>query len=195
VLGLVVLITTGGLQAVLSAQRGYRHAVEVAAEIGRIVLVVAITLLVIDLGAMIVYTLRRGMPDRRVGAIVTERHPLCASLGLAPSAGVSKLKMLYGKGADIPMETLVNGSATAAERMMVRSIVTLFIAFFLVFVGCGLMVAEQLLVGALSPVVPGLWVYARLHEAWNDYRQAKKRGASRSAKASEMAPRLADVKE
>ena len=81
------------------------------------------------------------------------------------------------------MMSLVDGSATRGERMMVMGIVTLFAAFFLVFVGVGLMLVKVFVVAALIPVIPGLWVSARARDAWRGYRAAKMRltNASRAS--------------
>ncbi len=175
VLALAVLIAGAFLQQALSASRGYGRAVEVAAEVGWAILILAVTVLVADLAAMTIYTLRHGSPDRREGKVVTVPQVLGASPSAWSPTGVSKVKMLRARHAGISMESLVQGTATRGERMMALGIITAFVAFFLVFVGTGLMLAKGFLVAILLPTVPGLWLYYNLQEMWRDYHAAKKR--------------------
>src|SRR5439155_22066463 len=102
------------------------------------------------------------------------------SLDGPPLSGRSKLRILYSKSGGMTMESLLDGTATPGERGMALGIATLFACFFLVFVGVGLLLARHLIIGLLIPILPGFFVYDRFfREVWKDYRQAKKRIASR----------------
>jgi hypothetical protein len=160
--------------------RGYGDFIEAASQIGLGILIFAATVLVADLAAMIVYTIRRGQSDNLAGKVVTENRPLgSVSLGYPPLTGRSKLKILASKGGYIAMESLVDGTATFGERMMVLGIITVFISFFLIWVGLGLILMKNLLILALVPVLPGLWVYYNLCDDWRYYQEAKKKVAAR----------------
>ncbi|PYM92428.1 MAG: hypothetical protein DME04_15410 [Candidatus Rokuibacteriota bacterium] len=173
VLTLVVLVAGALLQQAISASPGYGRAVEIAAAVGWAILILAVTVLVTDLIAMTIYTLRRGSPDRREGKVVTVPQVLGAWPSAPSPTGASKVKMLRARHAYISMESLVRGTATRGERMMVLGIVTALVAFFLVFVGTGLVLAKELLVAALLPTVPGLWLYGNLREMWRGYHAVK----------------------
>jgi hypothetical protein len=184
VLGLVAVLASVLLQTPLTDHSEYREFVEAASRIGRGVLIVAVAVLAADLAAMIAYTLRRGHSDRPKNEVITENRPLSAvSLRSPPLVGWSKRKMLGGKSSFVTMRSLVDGSATFGERMMVLGIVTLFVSFFLVWVGAGLMLMKSVLILALIPVLPGLWVYYDLRDDWRHYQEAKKRVDARSREA------------
>jgi hypothetical protein len=95
--------------------------------------------------------------------------------------GRSKLKILGSRSGFITMESLVQGTATSGERMMVLGIITLFVSFFLVWLGAGLMLMKKLWILVLLPVLPGLFGYYNLRDAWDDYRKARRRAADRSS--------------
>lgn len=180
VLGLVVFIAGVVLQAVLMEYSGYGDFVETASRIGYRILIFAVTALAADIVAMTIYTLRHGQSDNQQGKVIAENRPLSAmSLGYPPLMGRSKRKILGSKSHSVTMESLVDGTATFAERMMVRGIVILFIAFFFIWLGLGLILMKNLLILVLIPVLPGLWVYYNLRDDWEQYRRAKKQFAAR----------------
>jgi hypothetical protein len=175
VLGLVALIASAFLQDALMRYRGFGDFVETASRVGWAVLITAVTVLIADLAAMIVYTLRHGQSDHLKGKVITENRPLGSlTLGYPPLMGRSKRKMLGGKSGYVTMDSLVDGTATFAERMMVAGILTLMVSFFLIFVGVGLMLMKNLLIMALFPIIPGLWLYRIARYDWQEYRNAKK---------------------
>ena len=180
VLGLAAVIASVFLQNALEGAPGYVRLADAASRVGRGILIVSAVVLVVDLAAMTIYTIRHGKTDARQGRVVTENHMLGASPDGQPHPGRSKLKVLYSKSDDVSMESLLDGTATPGERMVAVGIGTLFAFFFLVFVGAGLLLARRFLLGLLFPILPGFFVYNRFfREVWRDYRQAKERIASR----------------
>jgi len=176
VLGLAAFIAGAFLQQALSAYRGFDRAVEIAAAIGWVILVLAAIVLVANLAAMAFYTIRRGTRDRQEGKVVTVHQTLGVSPSVPFPAGISKLKMLHSSHAHVSMESLVRGTAAPGDRMMVLGIIASLVAFFLIFVGAGLMLSKESLVAAVFfPTVPGLWLYRSLRDMWRHYQVAKKR--------------------
>jgi len=189
--GLVALMASVFLQEALMTYSGYGEFIEAASGIGWAVLIFAVSVLAADLAAMIIYTIRHGESDDQTGKVVTENRPLGSmSLGIPPLTGWSKRKILGSKSGFVAMESLVDGTAAFGERMMVLGIVTLFISFFLVWVGAGLMLMKNLVTLVLIPVLPGLFVYYNMRDAWNDYREAKRKVSSR--RRGERAGALSD---
>lgn len=179
ILGLVAVIASAFLQQALMEYEAYGEVVETASRIGWVVLISAVTVLVADLAAMTIYTIRHGQSDNLGGKVITEKRPLGAlSLRYPPLMGLSKRKMLGSTTGYITMESLVGGTATFGERMMVLGINTLFVSFFLVFVGTGLMLMKDLLILVLFPVIPGMWLYKIVCETWQEYQEAKQRVAA-----------------
>lgn len=186
VLLLIAVIASALVQVSFENSHAYRAFVEMASRIGERVLIVAIVVLVADMAALVIYTIRHGESDRTKGKVFVANRPLRSmSLGYGPLMGWSKVKSLGGKRSFVTMESLVDGSATLAERMMVVGIVAVFIAFFSIFLGVGLILMKRLAILVLFPVVPGLFVLRAASEAWKDYRAAKKKIAARAAEPVE----------
>jgi hypothetical protein len=156
----------------LEPHPGYRAFVEAAARISPRVSIFAAIVLVLDIVPMAIYTIRQGKTDIRKGTVIAD-GPL-PGLSVNP-LGRSKRKILASKNKFITMESLLKGTATFGERMMVLGIFILYISFFFIFVGGALItMKEWLIVAILFVVVPGLWVYAALiHPVWRDYREVK----------------------
>jgi len=177
-LGLAAVVASVLLQVALEDQSGYVEIVAAASRVGWGILVFAIVVLAADLAVIVVYILRRGADDLE-GEVVTENRPLSAMYSGYPSlTGWSKRKTIASKTLVVAMRSLVDGTASAGERGLAGGIVTLFVAFFLIWVGAGLILTKQLLVLALLPILPGLFVYYNLRAAWSDYRKAKRRAAA-----------------
>jgi hypothetical protein len=159
------------LQNYLDAHPGYLALVSGAARVGPWVVALGAAVLVVDLAVLVVLTIRHGKPDGRAGTVVPD-GPLPLKLGF--TTGRSKRKILGGKEAFVTMDSLVSGSATSADRILAAGVGVLFLSFWSIFVGVGLIVARQLLiVGVLLAAVPGLWVYGSLiRPVWAAYRTA-----------------------
>jgi len=178
-LALIAVIASALLQQALMDDAGYgsvaANVVETASRIGWVVLVSAGTVLVADVAAMTIYIVRRGQSDSLKGKVITDNRPLSAmSLRIPPPMGWSKRKMLGGKSESVTMESLVDGTATFGERMMVAGFFTAGIAFFSIFVGGGLIMMQDLLIFVLFPVIPGIWLYRIVRETSHSCREAKK---------------------
>jgi hypothetical protein len=183
-LGLVAVIASALLQQALMDSDGYGSVigpvVATASRVGWVVLIFAAIVLVADIAAIAIYIVLRGQSDNLKGKVITENRPLSAmSLRIPSPMGWSKRKVLGSKSEFVSMESLVDGTATLGERMMVAGFFAAAIAFFSIFVGAGLMMMQNLWIFGLFPVIPGIWLYRILRETSQDYREAKKRVARR----------------
>lgn len=185
VLVLVLFIASVVVQAALMESAGYGGFVATAAHIGRGILIVAVTVLVASVVAMAIFTIRRGTSDDLHGKVITENRPLNISLGTRRPMGRSKRRMLGSKSAWISIESLLDGTATSAERIMVAGMITMYVSFFLVFVGVGLMLMQRLLFMVFVPVIPGLFLYRVARRARNEYRKARTKLRGNLRQASE----------
>ena len=105
--------------------------------------------------------------------IVTEKRAMAMSPGLNPPTGFSKRKILGSKHGFVTMKSLVDGTAAPAERAMVLGIFTAMGSFFLIFVGLALIGAKTnpVLLGVM--VIPTLWLWNIVKDAWRAYRRVK----------------------
>jgi hypothetical protein len=181
VLGIVAFIASFVLQVgVLEKYPGYLGLVTAAARVGWVVLSFAVTVFVVDVIAVMIYTWRHGESDDQKGKVITESRSLSSmSLGYPPLMGWSKRKILGSKSEFVTVESLVAGTATFAQRMYVLGIIIAFVSFGLIWAGIGLMGMKYLLIFILVPVLPGLWVYYNLQDDWKAYRKAKQKLAVR----------------
>lgn len=180
VLSLVAIVAAGFLNYVLTDVAAYRHFVEAASPLGVRISIVAALVLVAEIAAMTIYTIRQGKSDGLKGKVVTENRPMTAmSVGMPLPMGRSKRKILGSKSEFVSMESLLDGSATLGERIMVLGVITVFISFFSIFLGVGLMLMKNLVLSVLFPVVPGILVCSFARDAWRDYQKAKSRVAAR----------------
>jgi len=176
VLGLVALVASAFLQAALAEHRRYRELVEAASRVGWVILLAAVTVLLADIAIIAVYTVRQGRSAHRRGTVVTEQRPF---MTLGSRLGRSRLRVLYGKRGRITAESLVDGTATFGERVMVLGMATAFVSFLFVWVGSGLILMKGLAICVLIPILPGVFVYNALRTGWKDFRKAKRRLAAR----------------
>jgi len=171
---LAVVIASAFLQQALIDDERYGYLLARTSHIGRGVVIFAVTVLVTDIAALVLFTIRHGHSDNRAGKVITANSPLRSmSPGAPPSWGWSKRKILVSKNQFVTMESLVDGTATLSERTLVAGIYTLFISFFLIFVGVGLILMQGLLIFALFPVIPGIWLYKILRHNWQEYQKAR----------------------
>jgi len=181
VLGLVGFGAICALQAlVLEPQNGYRDIVNAAGRIGWGILILAFAVLATTLAVLIVLAIRLGDSEPEEGRALGKNFPLGSmSLRSMPLMGWSKRKVLGSKSRFITMESVVDGTATSSDRMIVLGVITLFSSFTLMWVGLGLILMKQALAFVLAPVPVGLWAYQNcLGPAWEGYRQAKRKLAA-----------------
>ena len=71
---------------------------------------------------------------------------------------------------------------SAVERAMVAGIFILYVSFFSIFLGGGLMLMKGFVLAIFAPVIPGILVASLVYDSWTDYREvkAKLRASSRS---------------
>jgi len=155
---------------------GYRAVVSTAGRAGRWILVVSATVLVGDMTAMSVYTIRRGQKKDDEGRTVTEDRAPNWSLGTRLPMGRTKQKLLVSRREGIRMKSLVDGTATTAERLVALGIGAAFTSFFLVFVGVSLILLEQSPIGLLFLTIPSVFFFRFVKNASRDYRRARARG-------------------
>ena len=129
-----------------------------------------------DMTAMSVYTIRRGQKKDEEGRTVTEDRAPNWSLGTRLPMGRTKQKLLVSRREGIRMKSLVDGTATTAERLVALGIAAAFTSFFLVFVGVSLVLLEQSPIGLLFLTVPSVFFFRFVKNAWGDYRRARARG-------------------
>jgi hypothetical protein len=72
--------------------------------------------------------------------------------------GRSKRKILGSKSDFITNDSLVDGSATFGQRIMVLGIITACLSFFSIFVGAGLILLKDSPLAGLFQIVPGIWL-------------------------------------
>jgi hypothetical protein len=183
---LAAAIAAGFLQQSFQANAGYRAFVAAFARAGWVILICATIVFVVDLAAMIVYTIRSGKTDARSGKVVAG-GPLQMSLNPA-LMGRSKQKVLGSRSQFISMESLASGSATFGERLMMLGICIALASFFSIFLGVGLLLTQKLVILVLIPIVPGFVLCKAAHSAWTEYRQAKAEFPARHAANGPPAP-------
>lgn len=82
---------------------GYDRFTVVASHIGSWILAIAVTVLVADIIAMVIYTIRHGKSDSQKGKVISEKRPLSSmSRGLTPQIGLSRLKILAARATSSP---------------------------------------------------------------------------------------------
>ena len=124
------------------------------------------TLLVADIAAMIIVVVRSGTVDKEEGSVVSGRRPLTGSslnaMGGEFVAGryVSKEKVLVSRSSFISDESLVDGSATQSQRLIVRGIKVVFLLLWLLLVFGGLsLLPEEPALAVIFVVVPSVFFY------------------------------------
>ena len=178
-IGLVALIIAGGLLQEVLVAGGFGSALEAMSWIGWFVLIGAVTILVVAMSAMTIYAIRHGESDDAADTVVTENRPLSMSLGYPPLIGRSRRKILGSSHRLITDKSLVDGTATFPERMMVVGIIAAYTSFFLVFVGAALILMKTNLFFILLVTIPGLFFYRFASSAWREYQRAKRKFSAR----------------
>jgi hypothetical protein len=162
---------------------GYDRFALAASHVGSWILAIAVTTFVLDLIVMSIYTIRQGKSDDRKGTVITEKRAMGSmSIGVTRQIGRSKLKILGSKSGFVTDDSLVDGTATLGQRLMVLGIIGALISFIFIFVAAGLMLMKETPAALLFPAISGLWLYSALREMWQGHQQAKKRVAARRHK-------------
>ena len=149
----------------------YHSGVDAAARLGRYILAGAVAVLVLDLTALVVLAAARGESDGTKSKVVVEKRLFGTLSSFAP--GRTVFKSLGGRQSYVSARSLADGTATLADRMVVAGSALFLVAFFLVFLGAGLVFMKDLLVLGLLPILPGVFVFRILRAGWRDYRAAR----------------------
>jgi hypothetical protein len=159
----------------------YDRFVAAASPMGQRIFFVSGGILVSVVVAMVIYVIRNGERDEPEEGVVTVDRPMSPVFfkGIGVSKGTSKRKVLASKSGFISDESLVDGTATFGQRMMVLGTIVLFACFFLLFVGAGLMGMESNPLAILLPIVPGVFVFNFARDAWRDHQTAKQAFAAK----------------
>ena len=117
---------------------------QIAAMAGKWIAIGAGVVLAGDVMALVAYTIRRSQTHTMEKNTITSHRALNLEVDNLPRVGRSKIKMLGSRSSFVTAQSLVDGSATRGERLMVLGIVAMFVAFGLIFVGWGLMLMKSL---------------------------------------------------
>lgn len=169
--------------------QGFAHA---ASPVGAWVLGVAVSIMVVDGILLVIYTIRHGQPDGNAGKVETVDRPMWPMWfrGVQTTRGWSRRRILVSRSGFISAESLADGTATLAERLMVVGIIVFIACFALLFLGAGLLVLEDNPIVILMSFAVGIWAFKLLKSAYKDYRQAKVPVAARKVSTDNDCPTL-----
>jgi hypothetical protein len=159
----------------------------VIASAGKWVLIAALGIFVPTMMALAIHALRKGEPaDADVGPSLPPFGPgsLGGRTGTVAYRGRSKLKLLVSRQTFIPMESLVQRTATREEWAIVAGIQVALVSFWFIFLGVGLMhVSSSRGLSLAFPGVAGLWLSRIVKSQWDDFVAARRRLARSKEKA------------
>lgn len=154
-----------------------------AAPIGIDVVIVGVVLMLSAIGFLAFYAFRYGTPDDDQGRTVTDKtnSMLQNSMnGFTSMRQASRRKMVFARDGEITDDSLVDGTATPGQRMVVVCIIMMFVSLFLLFLGVSLWWMKDNPIVMFFPPVMALWLGNFLRIAWRDRQKAKKRVARRA---------------
>jgi hypothetical protein len=153
------------------AFHAFAHA---AHPVGAWVLGTAVGAMVVDLIALVTYTLRHGHSDGRAGK--TEITNSLMSPFMRPGgvrAGSWSRRILVSRNV-VSNASLADGTATVGERLVVVGIIAFICCFVLVFLGGALLVMDEFPIAPVAPVFVGIWAFKLFKTARDDQREAKR---------------------
>lgn len=138
---------------------------DTVSHIGSRVLVAAITVLVLDLAAMITYTIRNGSKEKEANQSVGPKDSVLLDNPRRRSGTEqivarkyrSKTKILGQASGFITDDSLIDGTATFGQRMMVRGIRLWFACLWLIMVSAGMSAVSRNILGIWLIVGPTVW--------------------------------------
>lgn len=166
------------------------------AHLGGRLLVAAVTVLVFDLAAMITYTIRNGSRDEDANESAGPRNSILLDnprkrIGtewMVARKYRSKTKILGQASGFITDDSLIDGTATLGQRMMVHGIKLWFACMWLILVSAGMSIVSRNILGIWLIVAPTVW-FAMVVRLWhNDYQAAKKRVQKRRTSGEPSSP-------
>ena len=167
---------------------------ETLATIGHRMIIVVGVLFVADLAAMIIYTIRKGTPnddddspdgmtDSDGSLTADAAGTLASDQQLVAANYKTKKKTLIQQSGFVSDDSLADGTATAAERMMVHGIQVFFVLFWLLFVSAGMIGMKSNPLAVFLIIVPTIWFLGNVRSWRKDAASAKKRVQSREGGA------------
>ena len=157
-----------------------------ASPIGVEILILGVVLMLAAISFLAVYAFRYGTPDEDEGRTVTDESrsmmPNVGS-GFTSRRAASRRKMVYARDGEITDESLVDGTATPGQRMVVACILTMFVSLFLLFLGFSLWVMKDNPIVVFFPFVMAVWLGGFLRVVWRDRQKAKRAVARRAKRA------------
>ena len=154
-----------------------------AAPIGIDIVIVGVVLMLSAIGFLAVYAFRYGTPDEDEGRTVTDRTSAMMPVfvdGLSSVRKASRRKVVYGREGEITDDSLVDGTATPGQRMVVVCIITMFVSLFLLFLGVSLWWMKDNPIVVFFPFVMAAWLGNFLRIVWRDRQKARRRVARRA---------------
>jgi hypothetical protein len=164
-----------------------RSFLDLLVKVGIRMLVAVGILLVADLLALSIYTIRKGKSDESEGkTLVTDESVTADGKGtlgttrqIVAARYRTKKKILVNRNDFISDDSLAAGTATTDQRMIAYGIKLLFVLFWLVFVSWGMM--EIKTIGVVLIILPSIW-FSKNVRLW---RQGEKEAKERIAKNME----------
>ncbi|MBZ5550532.1 MAG: hypothetical protein LAO22_21670 [Acidobacteriia bacterium] len=162
---------------------------EILAHVGNYLMATSWIVLILDLSAMAIYTIRSGSRDsEKQDSGSTAKAILASSAGTSTTsrpivAGTyrSRKKILVQASGFVTDDALVDGTATLGQRMMVRGIKLWFACMWLIMVSGGLWMLPNNILGVILIVGPSIW-FSMVVRVWHrDYRAAQRRVEQRKA--------------
>ena len=165
---------------------GYDRFAEAASHIGPPIVLVAVVALLAAIGYLVLYAIRYGEPDEEEGKTVTDHRPIMPTFvsGLRFTKSISKRSVQLSRSGEITDDSLVDGTATLGQRIVVLCIITMFVCIFLLFLGLSLWALKDNPLAAIMPIPVGAWLLNFLRVVWRDHQKAKKRVAARRKRAA-----------
>ena len=143
---------------------------------------IAVGIMVVDGTLLAIYTLCRGRTDAEEGKTITVDQPMSPMRlrGFGIGRKWSRQNVLVSRRSDhISIESLVDGTATLAERFVVFGINVFIVCFVLLFYGFGLLFLDESPLVIFLPLFVSVWAFNLFKDVYNDYRQARKNIAAR----------------
>ena len=161
-----------------------QHYVDLSAKIGRYALPVVIPLFVADIVGMVIYTIRHGSDDSSDDSDDVAPATVAGLPGRVLAAHYrARARVLVSKEEWISDDSLVDGTATPAQQMLVRAMKAFFLLFWLIFVCVGFILVRTDPTGVLFLIVPSIWFFGSMRLWRKGAREARERLARKRAKA------------
>ncbi len=168
---LFAFVILGYISSILFDDPAVRAFADAAARVGWWLGAAAVAVLVCDIAYLVVYAIRFGTPDNDDDALAAEGpNPFLNTMPL----GYSRFRQFGQRSSYVTTQSLVDGTATFGDRMIVLAIIVFLVSFFLIFVAIALVTLPDLrLAASLWPLIPGIVVGRQLLDGWREYRAAK----------------------